>query len=74
MIKLKYAFKILLLLIDQSKQWTNDTLNILLPIILVYLRYGLGYKESEFLSDLQPSPIVQWENPSRLDIVPTVNF
>lgn len=70
---MKYVLKILLLLIDQSKQWTNENFNKLLPIILVYLRYGLISKESNYLNNLQPSPIVQWDNPTRLDIVPTVN-
>ncbi|KAL5242408.1 hypothetical protein ACI65C_009818 [Semiaphis heraclei] len=71
---LKYGLQILLQLIDQSKQWTNDNFNKLLPIVLVYLRYGLIFNQSKFLNDLQPSPIVQWENPSRLDIVPTINM
>lgn len=65
--------KILLLLIDQSKQWTNENFNKLLPITLVYLRCGLISKESNYLNNLQPSPIVQWDNPTRLDIIPTVN-
>lgn len=70
---MKYVLKIWLLLIDQSKQWTNENFNKLLPITLVYLRYGFISKESNYLNNLQPSPIVQWDNPTRLDIVPTVN-
>ncbi|KAL4096554.1 hypothetical protein QTP88_021483 [Uroleucon formosanum] len=71
---LKYGLQILSQLIDQSKQWTHDNFNKLLPIVLVYLRYGVIFNQSKFLNDLQPSPIVQWENPSRLDIVPTINM
>lgn len=71
---MKYALQILLQLIDQSKQWTNENFNKLLPIVLVYLRFGLVFNQSKFLNDLQPSPIVQWEYPSRLDIVPTVSY
>ncbi|VVC38289.1 Hypothetical protein CINCED_3A007584 [Cinara cedri] len=68
---MKYALHILLQLIDQSKQWTNENFNKLLPIVLVYSRYGLFFNNFKFFNDLQPSPIVQWENPSRLDILPT---
>lgn len=68
---MKYALQILLQFIDQSKQWTNENFNKLLPIVLVYLRCGLFFNNFKFFNDLQPSPIVQWENPSRLDIVPT---
>ncbi|XP_025195470.1 uncharacterized protein LOC112594729 isoform X2 [Melanaphis sacchari] len=71
---LKYGLQILSQLIEQSKQWTNDNFNKLLPIVLLYLRYGLIFNQSKFLYDLQPSPIVQWENPSRLDIVPMINM
>lgn len=71
---LKYGLQILSQLIEQSKQWTNDNFNKLLPIVLLYLRYGLIFNQSKFLNDLQPSPIVQWENPSRLDIVPMINM
>lgn len=66
---MKYTLRILLQLIDQSKKWTNDNFNKLLPIILVYLRYGLIFNQSEFLNDLQPSPIVQWEDPSKPDLL-----
>ncbi|XP_050056639.1 uncharacterized protein LOC114126962 isoform X3 [Aphis gossypii] len=71
---LKCGLQILSQLIEQSKQWTNDNFNKLLPIVLLYLRYGLIFNQSKFLNDLQPSPIVQWENPSRLDIVPMINM
>lgn len=71
---MKYALHILLQLIDLSKQWTNENFNKLLPIILLYLRYGLIFNQSMFLNDLQPSPIVQWENLTKLDIAPMVSL
>lgn len=70
---MKYALHILLQLIDLSKQWTNENFNKLLPIILLYLRYGLIFDQSMFLNDLQPSPIVQWENLTKLDVAPMVS-
>jgi len=71
---LKCALTTLLQIIDQSKQWTNENFNKLLPIVLVNLRIGLFCKESNFLNNLEPSPIVQWEFPSRLDMEPMVNY
>lgn len=71
---MKYALQISLQLISQSKQWTNENFNKLLPIVLVYLRHGLIFNKSEFLNDLQPSPIVQWEDPSKSDILPKVGL
>lgn len=70
---MKYTLQILLQLIDQSKLWTNENFNKLLPIILVYLRYGLIFNAQNFVNDLQPSPIVQWEHLSKLDIAPKVS-
>jgi len=64
----------LLQLVDQSKQWTNENFSKLLPIVLVYLRYGLIFNQSEVFDNLQPSPIVQWENLSRLSDVPNVSL
>lgn len=71
---LKYSLQVLLQLIDNSKLWTNENFNKLLPIILVYLRYGLIFNSHKFLNDLQPSPIVQWEHLSKLDIAPSVSL
>lgn len=70
---MKYALQILLQLIDQSKLWTNENFNKLLPIILVYLRYGLIFNPQNFINNLQPSPFVQWEHLSKLDIAPKVH-
>lgn len=64
----------MLQLVDQSKQWTNENFSKLLPIVLVYLRYGLIFNQSEVFDNLQPSPIVQWENLSRLSDVPNVSL
>ncbi|XP_050436068.1 uncharacterized protein LOC126842896 [Adelges cooleyi] len=71
---LKYSLKILLQLVDESKLWTNNNFNKLLSLVLLYLRYGLISDYSKLPNDLQPSPIVQWETPSRLDIGQTTNL
>ncbi|XP_050535616.1 uncharacterized protein LOC126902414 isoform X2 [Daktulosphaira vitifoliae] len=71
---LKYNLKILQELIESSKIWTINNFNKILPIVLLYLRYGLLSDYSLIPSNLEPSPIVQWETPSRLDISQTTNL